>query len=323
MSQIAAGYVTRRAHVAHETPAAAWKAPDLRRRLQLALAALWLLDAVLQYQSFMFSRAFGQMLGTTAAGNPAWVAGPIRWNAALVENHTVLLNTVFATIQLTIAIGIAARPTARIALAGSVLWSLAVWWLGEGLGGILNGTASPLNGAPGPVLIYAVIAVLAWPADRDPAALFVAGRAVGIRTAKLIWLGFWAAMTWFAVQPGNLTASGPHGIVADLASGEPSWLASIVNGTATLFAHRGVILSVAAAIVFAVIAISVFFPAPAARAVLAGTIILAVALGVAGQALGGALTGMGTDPGSAPLLVLLALLYWPVTRAGRQEEAAT
>ena len=68
--------------------------------LQLVLAAIWLLDGLLQYQSFMYTGAFGQMIGGTAAGNPGAIARPISWNAALVEHHLVLLNTVFATIQL-------------------------------------------------------------------------------------------------------------------------------------------------------------------------------------------------------------------------------
>ena len=41
---------------------------DVRRALQLGLAAIWLLDGVLQYQSFMFTKAFGQMLGGHVAG---------------------------------------------------------------------------------------------------------------------------------------------------------------------------------------------------------------------------------------------------------------
>ena len=60
---------------------ATWEAPDTRRVLQLSLAGLWLLDAILQYQSFMFTRAFGQMLAASAAGNPAVVARPITWAA--------------------------------------------------------------------------------------------------------------------------------------------------------------------------------------------------------------------------------------------------
>src|SRR5215469_17131412 len=112
---------------------------DPRRVLQLILAATWLLDGLLQYQSFMYTSAFGQMIAGTAAGNPGPVARPIGWNAALVQHHLVLLNTVFATIQLLLGLGIAYRPTVRVALAASIAWSLAVWWFGEGLGGVLSG----------------------------------------------------------------------------------------------------------------------------------------------------------------------------------------
>src|SRR5215471_1101281 len=58
--------------------AAPREAPGWRRAGQLALAALWLLDAVLQYQTFMFSQGFPRMLAATAAGNPTGVAGPYR-----------------------------------------------------------------------------------------------------------------------------------------------------------------------------------------------------------------------------------------------------
>src|ERR1700728_4002954 len=107
-----------------------WAVPDQRRRLQLVLAAVWLLDAVLQYQSFMFTKAFAQMLGGTAAGNPALIADPITWSARLAANHVVLLNAIFATIQLLLALGIAWRPPVRIALRDSIIWAVHVWWLG-------------------------------------------------------------------------------------------------------------------------------------------------------------------------------------------------
>jgi hypothetical protein len=100
---------------------------DARRALQLALAGLWLLDAVLQYQPFMYTRGFAHLLAGTADGNPLVIARPITWDAALVGHHLVLLNTVFATIQLLLGLGIAFRPTVRAALAASVAWSLGVW----------------------------------------------------------------------------------------------------------------------------------------------------------------------------------------------------
>src|SRR6266567_4259108 len=111
------------------------RAPDNRRWLQLALAALWLLDAALQFQPFMFTKGFAGMLAATAAGNPPVVAGPVRWAAHLTGQHPGAANIAFATAQLLIALGIAMRRTVKIGLATSIIWSLVVWWLGEGLGG--------------------------------------------------------------------------------------------------------------------------------------------------------------------------------------------
>ena len=141
---------------------------DGRRKLQLALGGLWLLDGILQFQPSMFTKAFPEMLAGTSAGNPAFVASPVNWSAALITHHLVVLNAIFATIQVALGLGIAWRPTVRLALAASVLWSLAVWFLGEGLGGVLAGPASLTDGAPGAVILYALLAVLLWPTDRGP-----------------------------------------------------------------------------------------------------------------------------------------------------------
>ena len=59
------------------------------------------------------------------------------------------------------------------------------------------------------------------------------------------------------------------------------------------------------------IAVGVYLPPSAARVALAVAAVLAAAIGVAGQDLGGNLTGSGTDPESGPLLILLVLAYWP------------
>jgi hypothetical protein len=152
-----------------------WTLADIRRRLQLALAALWLLDAVLQFQAVMFSRGFARMLAANSAGNPAIVAGPISWAARFIGDHGTAANATFAMIQLLIALCIAWRPAVRLGLAASVAWAIGVWWIGEGLGGVVSGTGSPVNGAPGPVIIYALLAVLLWPARRKQRSAFAAG----------------------------------------------------------------------------------------------------------------------------------------------------
>ena len=194
--------------------------PDVRRALQLGLAAIWVLDGVLQYQPFMFTRAFGQMLGSTSAGNPGVIARPINWDAVLVDHHLVLVNTIFATIQLLLGLGIAWRPTVRVALAASVAWSLGVWWFGEGLGGVLTGAASPLNGAPGAVILYALLAVLLWPADRPGRAGPVPGRTGrrGPGGAGAV-AGPLGSLAYFAVTPANRAPQALHGMIAAMAAG--------------------------------------------------------------------------------------------------------
>jgi hypothetical protein len=313
MSEVAVavgGRTAMRGRLGTEAPPAAARL-DARRALQLGLAAIWLLDGVLQYQSFMYTKGFGQMLAGTAQGNPSVIARPITWDATLVEHHLVLVNTIFATIQLLLGLGIAFRPTVRIALAASIAWAIGVWWFGEGLGGILDGGASPLNGAPGAVIIYALLAVLLWPADRDASARFVAARAVGAHVARALWLVLWLSLAYFALTPANRAPQAVSGMIAGLDSGEPGWLSAIERGGTSLVANQGLAASVVLAVALAVIAVGVYLPRPFARATLVLAIVVALVIWVVAEAFGGILAGGGTDPNSGPLLVLLALAYWP------------
>src|SRR6185437_5045899 len=113
-----------------------------------------------QFQPYMFSRQF--ITGTiepAADGNPWPVARPILWAAHLAAGHLALANAAFAFIQLLIAVGLFYRSTVKAALLTSIVWSVIVWWLGEGFGGLLTG-ASPLTGLPGAMILYALVA---WP----------------------------------------------------------------------------------------------------------------------------------------------------------------
>jgi hypothetical protein len=287
---------------------------DPRRRLQLALAGLWLLDGILQFQPSMFTKAFPHMLAGAAAGNPAAVASPVYWSATLITHHLMVLNGIFAATQLALGLGIAWRPTVRLALAGSVLWAAAVWFLGEGLGGVLSGTATPVNGAPGAVILYALLALLLWPPATDREARFVAGRAVGEKTARALWLALWASLAFFALQPAARAPQALSGAIGDMAAGQPGWLGWLDTRTASLLAGQGLLVSVLLAAAFAVVAIGPFLPVRAARATIVLAVVLAAFLWLA-QGLGGIFTGGGTDPNSGPLLALLALSFWPAEGA--------
>ena len=281
------------------------------------LGVVWFVDGLLQYQPFMFSPGFAKSLAATAQGNPHVIAAPITWAAGIVAAHSVATNAVFATIQVLLGVGIAWRPTLRLALAGSIVWSVAVWWFGEGLGSVLTGSAHPLTGAPGAVILYALLAVLLWPVRRPEQSgsgwSFVAARPVGPQVARVLWLVLWGSLAYFAVQPGYRTPQGLRDLFASTAQGQPGWLASIGHDAASLVAGRGGTVSIIIAVVLGVIALGVFAPAPAVRVVLVVALVAAAVIWVVGEAFGGVFTGQGTDPDTGPLLALLAAAYWPLT----------
>ncbi len=292
-------------------PTLSWAVPP-RRLLQMSLAMLWLLDGVLQLQPFFFTRTFGgTMLAATARGNPAWIARSITWGGAEIAAHASLADGLFAAAQLLIAAGIAYRPTTKVVLALSIPWSLGVWWFGEGLGGILTPTASPLMGEPGAVLLYALLAVLLWPTDREAGdGTSVVEATIGRIRARGLWFVLFGAMAGLALVGRNLAAGSAKSMVLAMLAGEPGWLSSLDHRLAGVVAGRGGLVSVVTACLLAAIAISGLVPWRRVRlAGIALAILVSSVIWVAGENFGGILSGSGTDPSSGPLLILLSIAY--------------
>jgi hypothetical protein len=277
---------------------------------------LWLLDGVLQLQPAMFasgSSGLSGMLKGAAAGNPHLVAMTIRWNASLVGGHPVLLNMGFALIQLLLGIGIAWRITTKIALGASIAWSVGVWWFGEGLGGILNGSATPIGGGPGAALIYALLAVLLWPRRSATAmtASFVAARSIGVRSAKVVWAAFWAAMAVLTVLGSGRSAQETAQLLGPAGSGDPRWVLALDHRSEAILAHEGLLVALILAATFAIVAAGPSLTIFAARVALTLAIAVVALVWIVGQNFGQLLTGNATDPNSGPLLALLIMMYWP------------
>ncbi len=287
---------------------------DLQRTFQLVLATLWLLDALLQIQPFMFTRGaagFSGMLDGAASGNPGWIARTVTWNASIVYHQPILTNALFAGVQFLIAFGIVYRRTCKPALVLSIAWSFAVWWFGEGLGAVFSGGATPFGGGPGSVLFYAVLAVLIWPTEGDDRP-FVAARTVGSRTAKIVWAILWLLLALLCLVGSGRSPQALHNVVAGLNTGEPGWLAHIDRSTESLFLHDGTTMAILLAIVCVIVATGVFLPPPITRFVVVLAIVVFGLIWIAVQNFGGILAGGATDPNSAPLVMLIALTYWPL-----------
>ena len=285
---------------------------DWVRGLQLALGAIWVVDGLLQYQDYMFSSDFSaSVLAGSAQGNPDWIASSILWSADIVDHSPVLINSAFATIQLGIGLAIAFRPTLRLGLAASTLWALLVWWFGEGLGLLLTGQASALSGAPGAVLLYAVLSVLLWPTLRHATADFVAAQPFGARTARIAWVVLWGGLAVLNLQPSQFDPDAVHDMVTGMADGQPGWLAFLMNEYAGLSDHHGVVLTLVGALVLALVAAGIYLPHRWTRITVICAVVAAGFIWVIGEALGAPFGGRSTDVNSGPLLALLALAYWP------------
>jgi hypothetical protein len=286
-----------------------------RRGLQICLGLVWLLDAALQYQPFMFGPFFvTQSIDSARAGNPFIVAGPAAWASHMMLHHIAIYNAIFATIQLLIAVGIFFRRTLRTALAASIVWALFVWWFGESLGGILVGY-SPLAGVPGAVVLYALIAIMLWPTERPPVHQVTSpaqSGPLGGRAANLLWLTLWGSFCYYLLLPANRSPAA-IGALFSVTDGQPGWIISVMNGLSNLAGQGGLGISVVLAILCALVAGGVF-----AQSTIRPTLVVAMALSLlfwVAEGFGGIFTGQGTDPNTGPLLILLAACFWPHSAA--------
>ena len=199
----------------------------------------------------------------------------------------------------------------------SFAWVLGVWVLGEGLGMILTGTATALSGAPGSVLVYGLIGLMAWPTKRiDDTPVGVdssaAARGLGGRiTPLVVWTGYWSLAAVLFLLPQNRTRGSISEAITDMASGNPSWfdhfLNSLGSGLSSVGNAGGWVLAIVSLIIG-------FGPLLARRPgiFLAAGGMLSFAMWVVAQGwVGGIFSGSGTDPNTGPLVIVLALAMTP------------
>ena len=299
-----------------------------RRGVQIVLGMLWLLDGALQLQHQMFTSSFANNVLTPAGqGQPVLVSGPVHLGVHIVLLHPAFFNTCFALIQLAIGFCILYKPTVKYGLAGSVVWGLVVWYIGEGLSGLASGHATLLMGAPGAALLYAVIALAVMPPrspqhrqDNQPAYWLA-----------LVWAGLWIGGAIYQLLPGQDSVSAFSSMIAGNAAGAPGWLASLdahaantINGfgTATTSmagthmttlqmaqmptqAGSGYWFILLLALLQLCIGFGVFYKGYRRRLAIGLGVALSLIFWAVGQSFGEYYTGLATDPATAPLFILL------------------
>ena len=312
--------------------------------MRIVLGALWLIDAVLQAQPALFRPdCWRDDLAQSAMGQPAGLNQSIVWAAGLIAHHAGVYNGLFVAIEAAIGLALVLGRFERTAIALSIPWAVGIWWVGEGFGGLPSGFALLAGGAPGAVLLYVLLGLIAWPpsgragpvgeaaggdGDMWPAGAAggagVAERPVGGRVrdagvaerpAVAAWVVLWAGqallhLPWVFPPAQVLTAN-----VEEHAVGQPA----LADAPGDMERKRTAC------------------PRPAGdgrprrgrgadwrrraragpatrRPALAAGIVVSVIYWAAVQDFGGILGGGATDPGAAPLVIVLALSLWPRRR---------
>ncbi len=295
-----------------------------RRGIQIALGCIWLLDGLLQFQSFMYSHAFlSEIIEPGAKGQPAFIAKPILTFAHFYGHDLTLWNTLAAEIQVAIGLGlIIGGRLVRPALFASFLWAPVVWWFGEGFGTLFSGApVSPLMGAPGAVLVYLLVGLLVWPKDDNRAGAPVDGGLLSRFGARIAWTVIWleAAVLWMLHVDRSREAIREQ--ITGMAAVAPHWLATAQHSLAKGTAGDGVTLATVLTIVSLLIAAGVWTRL-GPIALIAGAL-LSLAYWIYGQNLGGPFwAGAATDVNTGPLLVLLAAATWPAASPAARAVAA-
>lgn len=273
------------------------RAERIRRISQTALGAVWLIDGALQLQPAMFGKAFvTSVILPNAVGQPGIVALPLTWMAHDIQPHVALFNALAASLQVAIGLALVFPRTVKPALAVSFVWAASIWFVGEGLGAILTGTASPLTGAPGAAPLYIAAGVMVWPGERP-------GRWLSGRVA---WAVLWLSSAALWLLPANRSA----GSVRDAIAGAPSgagWLSDLLRPAASAAAGHGAAIALTLAMLSAAVALSAL-TRRAERTFLSLAIALNLVYWILGQGLGGLLTGDATDLSTAPLVILIGCI---------------
>ncbi len=184
----------------------------------------------------------------------------------------------------------------------SLIWAALLWPCGQAYGDLLSGSASVLTGAPGSAVLYGLLTWAAWPMGEEAAARrrqYVVG-ALG---------GIWALAAVLQVNGAFFTAQGLASLITGNVPGQPPWLAALLTAAGRVAAAHPVAGNVVATAVAAACALGIW-SVRLRRPALLMSIVASAFAWVFGQAFGMLLTGMATDPNTAPLLATLALAVW-------------
>ncbi len=298
-----------------------------RKALQRILGLLWLIDGLLQLQPQMFTmNMVNGVMKPMLDGQPGFVEPSLQFFVNQTTLHLIVVNLLIVIVQVALGLGFLFLPARWLKelIVVSIVWSFIVWYAGEGMSMLLTGQASILSGAPGAVLLYAVLGLAVWPRQQSTPDTNGTTRTWGddglLSRHALRWVlsGFWFFSALLQLQP-YWWQSGQISQAIGAMVGQGGLNTVLVDPVLTLLsnatAKSEIPLNIALIVVCLALGIGLaVVKQERVRPFVIASIVVSVLLWFFAQAFGMILTGMATDFNSGLLLVVMGLAVW--SRAG-------
>ncbi|MGC1193986.1 MAG: hypothetical protein WA976_04245 [Candidatus Dormiibacterota bacterium] len=143
-------------------PGRFWISGSIPRWIRRGTGCFLLLGALLQalpFERFWTGPGLrSAFLEMARMPQPHWLAAPIFALANASGSHPTSVNAVLILIMATLGVGLITARAPRAWSAFVLLWLVATWWLGQGLGGLGTGSGTDPNLSP----LVALLLVSAW-----------------------------------------------------------------------------------------------------------------------------------------------------------------
>jgi hypothetical protein len=278
------------------------RSQTLRRRqpvplttaLTVALGVVWIIDGILQLQPSQFSSGFALAIQMNAMAQPNAIAHLELAFGRLIGTAVAPSTVLIASVQVLLGAAMLTRRVRMPALFASVPWALAVWALGEGFGNLATGYSMLPTGAPGAALAYALLAML----------LLLEHRSGDAARRRQDFCCAWSAL-WVLAAGLQVGSRVPLSLMLranfnESAAGEPAVLSGLDHRLGVI--TGGHAAAATALLMFVELLLACGPWMSHRRLSLLATLGVLVIFWVAGENLGGILTGSANDVGITPLL---------------------
>lgn len=293
------------------------------RRLRQVLGVLWLIDGLLQLQPQMFTaNMIDGVMTPIAQGQPGFLNANLQWIIEVVTNNLVLMNWLIAVVQVLLGVLLITGLWVRTTVILSIIWSLVVWYGGEGMSMLFTGQSSILSGAPGAVLLYPLIGLAVYPyaAASNPQEGLISRFQL-----RLILAGFWVLAALLQLQPFWWQPEQISGAIGGMVGGggiNTFLFDPALQGLANATLNAEIPLNIVLIVLFLGLGVGLALARKEQVVpLLITSIVLSVLVWYFTQAFGMIFTGMATDFNSGLLLVVLALGAWPYSTVPAEQKS--